>query len=157
MEQFELEGTFQNHLVQTALLQVSTFFNRTGCLEPYPTWPRTLPEVRHPQLLWEICSTILTVKNFFLISNIKLANSVIIWNNFPLTEFLNDPHRGWEFKGYSIPCSHILCQPPVDFQLHMGGPCRPIPVAFWEDYKSPVCAQFYAVCGFFIAMRHMIV
>jgi len=51
-EWFGLEGTFKDHLVQPPLPWAGTYFTRSSCSKPCPTWPWTLPVTGHPQLRW---------------------------------------------------------------------------------------------------------
>jgi len=45
-------GELKDHLVPHPLPWEGTSSTRPGFSKPCPTWPWTLPGMRHPQLLW---------------------------------------------------------------------------------------------------------
>jgi len=51
MERFGLEGTLYIISFQPPLPWADTPSTRPSCSKPHPTWPSTLPEKEHPQLL----------------------------------------------------------------------------------------------------------
>lgn len=78
-------GVLKEHLVLTPLLWSGSIHTRSGCLGPYPTWPRMPPGMGCTQLLWATCCSVSPPsewKKFLLISNLNLssfgANTILL-------------------------------------------------------------------------------